>query len=66
MIGHGGADALSLYWYNRNLRIFCNIQQLADQEGERIPVLFGAGHVQILEELVDSSPEHEHVPFWAL
>lgn len=63
---HGGADALSLYWYNRNLRIFRNIQQLADQGRERILVLFGAGHVQILKDLVESSPEYERVPFEGL
>lgn len=60
---HAGADALALYWYNRNLRIFRNIQQLAGKGHERIFTLFGAGHVQILKRLVDSSPEFERVPF---
>lgn len=60
---HGGADALALHWYNRNLRIFRNIQQLDEQGYERILTLFGSGHVQILKRLVDSSPEFERVPF---
>lgn len=63
---HGGADALALYWYNRNLRIFRNIQQLAEGGGERILVLFGSGHMQILKRLVDSSPEYERVTFGGL
>lgn len=60
---HGGADALALHWYNRNLRIFRNIQSLAERGHERILVLFGSGHMQILKDLADSSPEFERVRF---
>jgi len=57
-----GADALSMHWYNRNLRIFRNIQNIAEKE-DRIMVLFGAGHVSILLNLFESSPEFELVKF---
>lgn len=60
---YGGADALALHWYNRNLRIFRNIQKLAKEGHERILVLFGSGHMQILKDLADSSPEFERVRF---
>lgn len=60
---YGGADALALHWYNRNLRIFRNIQRLADSGHDRILVLFGSGHMQILKNLVDRSPAFERVRF---
>jgi hypothetical protein len=60
---YGGADALALHWYNRNLRIFRNIQRLADEGHERILVLFGSGHMQILKDLAESSPAFERVRF---
>ena len=50
-------------WYNRNLRIFRNIQQLANKGHQRILALFGAGHVQILNRLAESSPEFERIQF---
>ena len=58
-----GADALSLYWYNRNLRIYRNIQRITDSQEDRILVVFGSGHIQILKQLVESSPEYQLVKF---
>ncbi len=58
-----GADALSLYWYNRNLRIYRNIQRITDSGDDRVVVIFGSGHVQILKQLVESSPEFQLVKF---
>lgn len=58
-----GTDALALYWYNRNLRIFNNIQKIANSESDRIVVIFGSGHVQILKDLFESSPEFELIKF---
>ena len=60
---HRGADALALYWYTRNLRIFRNIQNLDTSPDDRILVLFGAGHMSILKQLFESTPEYELVPF---
>ena len=58
-----GTDILSLYWYNRNLRIFRNIQKLNASPDDRIMILFGAGHMQILNHLFRCSPEFDVVQF---
>jgi hypothetical protein len=63
---HRGADALALYWYNRNLRTYSKIQSLDIQSDDRILVLFGAGHVSILDHLFRASPEFKLVPFGSL
>jgi hypothetical protein len=61
-----GADALAMHWYSRNLRIFRNIQKLNAKPEDRILVLYGAGHMGILKQLFESSPEFELVPFNSL
>ncbi len=58
-----GADALATYWYDRNLRIFRNIQRLTTSSADRILVLFGAGHISILDQLLNSSPEYDYIKF---
>lgn len=58
-----GADALALYWYSRNLRIFRNIQRITSSSDDRIMVLFGAGHLGILQQQFESSPAYRLVPF---
>lgn len=45
-----GAQMLA-QWYERNLKIFSNIQRLAKQH-RRIFVVYGAGHLQILRDLI--------------
>jgi hypothetical protein len=52
-------DILSIWWYNRNLRIFNNILKTKPQPEDRILVLFGNGHMSILRHLFESSPEFE-------
>jgi hypothetical protein len=49
-----GANLLSK-WYDRNIRIFTNIQRVAEP-GERILVIIGSGHAAILRELVTADP----------
>ena len=49
-----GADLVAA-WYKRNIRIFGNLQQIAEP-GDRILVIFGAGHAAILRELVKHAP----------
>lgn len=48
-------------WYNRNLRIFANIQRITEKPGERILVIIGAGHLPILRHAATASPEYELV-----
>lgn len=61
--GNEGPDALSMFWMNRNLRIFHNIQQIDTNPNDRILVLFGAGHVAILKWFFECSPQYELVKF---
>ena len=58
-----GADALALHWYSRNLRIYRHIQQITTSPDDRILILFGAGHIQILKQLFESSPEYKLIKF---
>ncbi len=56
-----GADLISVWWYNRNLRIFRNIQRMTESPEDRILVLIGNGHAAILRQLLEMSPEYEYV-----
>lgn len=56
-----GADNVTGWWYNRNLRIFENVMRLVDSPRERVFVLVGAGHLPILLHAAESSPEVELV-----
>lgn len=48
-----GADVLSA-WYDRNIRIFANLAAAAEP-GDRILVIYGAGHAYTLRELIRSA-----------
>ena len=48
-------------WFNRNLKIFRNIQRIPVRAEDRILVIYGSGHMNILNLLFDSSPEYELV-----
>jgi hypothetical protein len=61
-----GADVLSSWWYNRNLRIFRNIQGMTDGPGDRILLIIGNGHAAILRQLFECSPEYDFVEFDSL
>ncbi len=61
-----GADILSVWWYNRNLRIFRKIQQLTENKDDRILLIFGNGHASVLRQILESSPEFEFVEFDSL
>lgn len=47
-------------WYKRNLRIYTNIARL-NQEGDRLFLLIGAGHLGVLREMFASSSRFELV-----
>lgn len=53
-----GADFETGRWFNRNLRIFRNIQRVTKSTSDRILVIFGAGHLNILNYLFECSPEY--------
>jgi hypothetical protein len=51
-----GADLVA-DWYRRNARIYTNLLQLADSPGERVLVIFGAGHLGCLRQFVEGNPD---------
>lgn len=63
---NSGPDLLSMWWYSRNLRIFNNILQTKPSSDDRILVLFGNGHMPILQHCFNASPEFELVPMASL
>lgn len=60
---YNGADALATYWYDRNLRIFRNIQRITTSPNDRILVLFGVGHISIFDQLLKCSTEYNYIEF---
>ena len=55
-----GVDVVTA-WFNRNLRIFANLQQITELPDERILLVIGSGHVPILRHCVETSPEYDLV-----
>lgn len=49
-----GMDWL-IWWYQRNLIIFSNIARIATSSDDRILLIIGSGHVQILNQFLDES-----------
>lgn len=51
-----GADLVS-EWFKRNMRIYSNVMQLVDSPGERVLVIYGAGHLGWLQHDFASNPQ---------
>ncbi len=43
-------------WHHRNIRIFANIEHVAEP-GDRIIAFYGSGHSAILRDLIEANPE---------
>ena len=56
-----GPDHLASWWYDRNLRIYANIQALVESPDDRIVLIIGNGHVPILRHAALASPVMELV-----
>ncbi len=54
-----GPDFVTGWWFNRNLRIFRNIQRIDVTPEDRILIIYGAGHMNLLNILFEASPEYE-------
>lgn len=52
-----GTDYVTGWWFNRNLRIFRNIQKIDRKPTDKILVIYGAGHMGLLNIFFKSSPE---------
>lgn len=56
-----GADFTTGWWFNRNLRIFRNLQKIPASSNDRILVIYGSGHLNLLNHLIEASPEYNLV-----
>jgi len=54
-----GVDFETGRWFNRNLRIFRNIQRLGASPEDRVLVIYGADHLNLLNIFFEASPEYE-------
>lgn len=54
-----GVDFTTGWWFNRNLRIFRNIQKIPAKPNDRILVIYGSSHMNLLNIFFDASPEYE-------
>ena len=54
-----GVDFTTGWWFNRNLRIFRNIQRIDATPEDRILVIYGAGHMNLLNIFFEASPEYQ-------
>jgi hypothetical protein len=48
---YAGADMVAT-WYQRNLRIFANLTRIDARPGDRVLVVYGQGHIPLLQQLV--------------
>ncbi len=64
-LGNYEGTQLLLQWYERNLKIYSNLQNLAD-DGDRILLLIGSGHLKLLKEFALSDPNMNYVDWTAL
>jgi hypothetical protein len=63
-LSHYGPDFLSTWWVNRNLRIFNKVLLTKPMAEDRVMLLFGFGHVPLLKQCFESSPEFTYVDFY--
>lgn len=56
-----GVDFETGRWFNRNLRIFRNIQRIPVNENDRILLIIGSGHLSVLNHLFKVSKDFEFV-----
>ncbi len=56
-----GVDFETGRWFNRNLRIFRNIQRIRASANDRMVVIYGAGHLNLLNYFFECSPEYQRV-----
>lgn len=54
-----GVDFTTGWWFNRNLRIFRNIQRINSTSKDRILVIYGSGHMNLLNNFFEASPEYQ-------
>ncbi|MBO9674571.1 MAG: hypothetical protein J7577_14070 [Sphingobacteriaceae bacterium] len=54
-----GADGFITRYFNRNVRIYSNVQRITNGKHERILVIYGATHMYLLNQIFNASPEYK-------
>ncbi len=54
-----GADGFITRYWNRNVRIYSNVQKIVKSKEDRILVIYGATHMYLLKTLFSASPEFD-------
>lgn len=57
-----GADQFITKYFNRNIRIYSNIQRAIKKDTDRVLVIYGNTHMSVLRQLFSASPMYEVVP----
>jgi Family of unknown function (DUF5694) len=57
-----GADQFITRYYNRNIRIYGNIQRAISSDNDRVLVIYGNTHMAVLKQLFSASPLYDLVP----
>ena len=53
-----GANWLSHWWYDRNLKIYVNLTRITESADDRILLIIGAGHVYLVQQFLEESGDY--------
>ena len=53
-----GANWLSHYWYDRNLKIYVNLTRITESADDRILLIIGGGHVYLIQQFLEESGDY--------
>ena len=56
-----GVDWFITNWYNRNLRMYRNMRRQIESKQERLLAIVGAGHLAILNHILEAAPDVEFI-----
>jgi hypothetical protein len=53
-----GANWLSHYWYDRNMKIYVNLTRITESAEDRILLIIGGGHVYLIQQFLEESGDY--------
>ena len=53
-----GANWLSHYWYDRNIKIYVNLTRITESADDRILLIIGAAHVYLIQQFFEESGDY--------
>ena len=53
-----GANWLSHYWYDRNMKIYVNLTRITESADDRIMLIIGAGHTYLVQQFLEESGDY--------